>query len=147
MKIVIEGTYTTPNAVFLDNCLRIGRRTYSYEDITDVRSVSAPARLVNGLVQLSTRDGEVLHVTYFLRDTEKMRRAMQILMPFVRKNKEHSASSAFVKTDIVGDHSPAGSSSSVSIADEIRKLAELRDKGDLSQEEFDLLKKKLISER
>ena len=146
MKIVIEGTYTTPNAVFLDNCLRIGRRTYSYEDITDVRSVSAPARLVNGLVQLSLRNGEVLHVTYFLRDTEKMRRAMQTLMPYVRKNKEHSASSAFVKTDIFGDHSPAESSSSVSIADEIRKLAELRDKGDLSQEEFDLLKKKLISE-
>ena len=75
-----------------------------------------------------------------------MRRAMQTLMPYVRKNKEHSASSAFVKTDIFGDHSPAESSSSVSIADEIRKLAELRDKGDLSQEEFDLLKKKLISE-
>ena len=146
MKIVIEGTYTTPNAVFLDNCLRIGRKTYSYEDITDVRSVSAPARLVNGLVQLSTRDGEVLHVTYFLRDTEKMRKAMQTLMPYVRKNREQSVSSAFVETDIFGDHSPAESSHTVSIADEIRKLAELRDKGDLSQEEFELLKKKLISE-
>ena len=145
MKIVIEGTYTTPNAVFMDSCLRIGRKTYSYEDITDVRSVSAPARLVNGLVQLSTRDGEVLHVTYFLRDTEKMRRAMQTLMPYVKKNKEQRASSAFVETDIFGDHSSPGNSHAVSIADEIRKLAELRDKGDLSQEEFDLLKKKLIS--
>ena len=147
MKIVIEGTYTTPNAVFLDNCVRIGRRKqYAYEDITDVRSVSAPARLVNGLVQLSTRSGEVLNVTYFLRDTKKMREAMQAVMPYVRKNKEQQASTAFVETDIFGDHSTSGTGSSVSIADEIRKLAELRDKGDLSQEEFDLLKKKLISE-
>ena len=145
-KITIEGTYTTPNAVFYDSYVKIGRQKYDYEDITDVRSVSAPARLVNGLVQLSLRDGDVLHVTYFLRDVERMRQAMQLIMPYVRKNKEHSASSAFVKTDIFGDHSPAESSSSVSIADEIRKLAELRDKGDLSQEEFDLLKKKLISE-
>ena len=145
-KITIEGTYTTPNAVFYDSYVKIGRQKYDYEDITDVRSVSAPARLVNGLVQLSLRDGDVLHVTYFLRDVERMRQAMQLIMPYVRKNKEHSASSAFVKTDIFGDHSPAESSSSVSIADEIRKLAELRDKGDLSQEEFDLLKKKLINE-
>ena len=118
MKIVIEGTYTTPNAVFLDDCVRIGRKQYAYEDITDVRSVSAPARLVNGLVQLSTRSGEVLNVTYFLRDTKKMRQAMQTVMPYVRKNKEQQASTAFVETDIFGDHSTSatgtGSSKSVS---------------------------------
>ena len=72
-KITIEGTYTTPNAVFHDTFVKIGRSKYPYEEITDVRSVSAPAKLVNGLVQLSLRSGEVLHVTYFLKDTEKMR--------------------------------------------------------------------------
>lgn len=146
MKIVIEGTYTTPNAVFLDDCVRIGRKQYAYEDITDVRSVSAPARLVNGLVQLSTRSGEVLNVTYFLRDTKKMRQAMQTVMPYVRKNKEQQASTAFVETDIFGDHSTSGTGSRVSVADELIKLTRLRDKGELSREEFELLKNKLIED-
>ena len=148
MKIVIEGTYTTPNAVFLDDCVRIGRKQYAYEDITDVRSVSAPARLVNGLVQLSTRSGEVLNVTYFLRDTKKMRQAMQTVMPYVRKNKEQQASTAFVETDIFGDHSisATGTGSRVSVADELIKLTRLRDKGELSREEFELLKNKLIKD-
>lgn len=146
MKIVIEGTYTTPNAVFLDDCVRIGRNKYAYEDITDVRSVSAPARLVNGLVQLCTRSGEVLNVTYFLRDTKKMRQAMQTVMPYVRKNKEQQASTAFVETDIFGDHSAPDNGSRVSVADELIKLTRLRDKGELSREEFELLKKKLIED-
>ena len=46
---------------------------------------------MNGLVQLSMRDGEVLHVTYFLKDVEKMRQAMQLIMPYIRKNKESAA--------------------------------------------------------
>ena len=95
-KITIEGTYTTPNAVFHDTFVKIGRSKYPYEEITDVRSVSAPAKLVNGLVQLSLRSGEVLHVTYFLKDTEKMRQALQIVMPYVRKNKEKVTFSAAV---------------------------------------------------
>ncbi len=146
MKIVIEGTYTTPNAVFLDDCVRIGRKQYAYTDITDIRSVSAPARLVNGLVQMSMRGGEVLNITYFLRDTEKMRQAMQTVMPYVRKNRQQSTPSAFVETDIFGDHSPVGTADRVSVADELMKLSRLRDKGDLSQEEFELLKKKLIDD-
>jgi hypothetical protein len=142
-KITIEGTYTTPNAVFQDSCVKIGRKKYAYEDITDVRSVSAPARLVNGLVQLSMRDGEVLHVTYFLKDTEKMRQAMQLIMPYVRKNKASDAESAFLDSDVFGGHdSPEPASNS--IADEILKLSRLRDRGDISQEEYDLLKARLI---
>jgi hypothetical protein len=142
-KITIEGTYTTPNAVFQDTFVKIGRKKYAYEDITDVRSVSAPARLVNGLVQLSMRDGEVLHVTYFLKDTEKMRQAMQLIMPYVRKNKASDAESAFLESDVFGGpNTPEPVKTSV--ADEILKLAHLRDKGDISQEEYDLLKARLI---
>lgn len=142
-KITIEGTYTTPNAVFQDTSVKIGRKKYAYEDITDVRSVSAPARLVNGLVQLSMRDGEVLHVTYFLKDTEKMRQAMQLIMPYVRKNKASDAESAFLESDVFGGHE-APEPVQNSIADEILKLSRLRDKGDISHEEYDLLKARLI---
>ncbi|MDO5476478.1 MAG: SHOCT domain-containing protein [Eubacteriales bacterium] len=146
MKIVIEGTYTTPNAIFLDDHIKIGREHYSYTDITDVRSVSAPARLVNGLVQFSLRSGQVLHVTYFLKDTEKMRRALKIVMPYVRKNKAEHASSAFLESDLFdkGDETGEGMHS---IADELIKLSRLRDRGDLSDEEFELLKKRLIEEK
>lgn len=142
-KITIEGTYTTPNAVFRDSSVKIGRKTYAYEDITDVRSVSAPARLVNGLVQLSMRSGEVLHVTYFLRDTEKMRQAMQLIMPYIRKNKASDAESAFLESDLFGDHK-SPEAAMPGIADEILKLSHLRDRGDISQEEYDLLKARLI---
>lgn len=142
-KITIEGTYTTPNAVFQDTSVKIGRKKYAYEDITDVRSVSAPARLVNGLVQLSMRDGEVLHVTYFLKDTEKMRQAMQLVMPYVRKNKASDAESAFLESDIFGGPETP-EPLNTSIADEILKLSRLRDRGDISQEEYDLLKARLI---
>ena len=142
-KITIEGTYTTPNAVFQDTSVKIGRKKYAYEDITDVRSVSAPARRVNGLVQLSMRDGEVLHVTCFLKDTEKMRQAMQLIMPYVRKNKASDAESAFLESDVFGGHE-APEPVQNSIADEILKLSRLRDKGDISQEEYDLLKARLI---
>ena len=148
MKITIEGTYTTPNAVFLDDCVKIGRNKYPYEEFTDVRSVSAPARLVNGLVQFSLRNGEVLHVTYFLKDTEKMRRALQLVMPYVRKNKAEHASSAFLESDLFENKAAAGTGSGrVSIADELLKLSRLRDKGDLSPEEFALLKQRLIEEQ
>ena len=142
-KITIEGTYTTPNAVFQDTSVKIGRKKYAYEDITDVRSVSAPARLVNGLVQLSMRDGEVLHVTYFLKDVEKMRQAMQLIMPYIRKNKESDAESAFLDGDVFGGHETP-EPVQTSIADEILKLSRLRDRGDISQEEYDLLKARLI---
>lgn len=142
-KITIEGTYTTPNAVFYDTYVKIGRQKYDYNDITDVRSVSAPARLVNGLVQLSLRDGGVLHVTYFLRDVENMRRAMQLIMPYVRKNKESEAASAFLESDLFEKQTPDGKKE-LSIADEILKLSRLRDQGDISQEEYDLLKARLI---
>ncbi len=133
-KITIEGTYTTPNAVFHDTFVKIGRSKYPYEEITDVRSVSAPAKLVNGLVQLSLRSGEVLHVTYFLKDTEKMRQALQIVMPYVRKNKEAHADSAFLESDLFGSR------------DSLVKLAQLRDKGDISQDEYELLKARLIDQ-
>jgi len=142
-KITIEGTYTTPNAVFYDTYVKIGRQQYAYEDITDVRSVSAPARLVNGLVQLSLRDGEVLHVTYFLRDVERMRQAMQLIMPYVRKNREAAASSAFLESDLFGSRAPEEKKEG-SIADEILKLSRLRDQGDITKEEYDLLKARLI---
>ncbi len=142
-KIIIEGTYTTPNAVFYDTHVKIGRQKYNYDDITDIRSVSAPARLVNGLVQLSLRDGEVLHVTYFLRDVERMREAMQIVMPFVRKNKESDAGSAFLESDLFGKHDKE-QKKEVSIADELLKLSRLRDQGDITKEEYDLLKARLI---
>ena len=144
MKITIEGTYTTPNAVFQDTFVKIGRKIYPYEDITDVRSVSAPAKLVNGLVQLSMRDGEVLHVTYFLRDTKKMRQALQVVMPYVRKNKASSAESAFLESDLFGSRGKQDKKEDFSIADELIKLSRLRDSGDLSQEEFELLKARLI---
>ena len=143
-KIVIEGTYTTPNAVFFEDHLKIGRHTYAYEEITDVRSVSAPARLVNGLVQLSLRGGEVLHVTYFLKDTEKMRQAMKLVMPYVHKNKEGDAPSAFLESDVFGEHGESRTMNSQSIADELMKLSSLKDKGDLSQEEFEMLKQRLL---
>lgn len=142
-KITIEGTYTTPNAVFYDTYVKIGRQKYNYDDITDVRSVSAPARLVNGLVQLSLRSGEVLHVTYFLRDVERMREAMQIVMPYVRRNKASDAGSAFLESDLF-DNPDRQDRRETSIADELLKLASLRDKGDISQEEYDLLKARLI---
>lgn len=142
-KITIEGTYTTPNAVFYDTYVKIGRQKYDYNDITDVRSVSAPARLVNGLVQLSLRDGDVLHVTYFLRDVEKMRRAMQLIMPYVRKNRDSEAGSAFLKSDLFEKQSP-DEKKGHSIADEILKLSRLRDQGDITREEYDLLKARLI---
>jgi hypothetical protein len=143
-KITIEGTYTTPNTVFQDTFVKIGRNKYLYEDITDVRSVSAPARLVNGLVQLSLKNGDVLHVTYFLKDTEKMRQAMQIVMPYVRKNKETNEPSAFLEGDLFGTHEKKEQKESLSIADELLKLSGLRDRGDISQEEYDLLKSSLI---
>lgn len=143
-KITIEGTYTTPNAVFQDTFVKIGRNKYPYEDITDVRSVSAPARLVNGLVQLSLRNGEVLHVTYFLKDTEKMRQALQIVMPYVRKNKQEHADTAFLESDLFGEHGKPSQKEGYSVADELLKLARLRDNGDLSQEEYELLKARLI---
>ena len=142
-KITIEGTYTTPNAVFYDTYVKIGRQKYAYEDITDVRSVSAPARLVNGLVQLSLRDGEVLHVTYFLRDVDRMREAMQLIMPYVRKNRESAAASAFLESDLFDRHDRQ-EKKDLSIADEILKLSRLRDQGDITQEEYDLLKARLI---
>lgn len=142
-KITIEGTYTTPNAVFYDTYVKIGRQKYDYNDITDVRSVSAPARLVNGLVQLSLRDGDVLHVTYFLRDVEKMRRAMQLIMPYVRKNRDSEAGSAFLESDLFEKQSP-DEKKGHSIADEILKLSRLRDQGDITREEYDLLKARLI---
>jgi hypothetical protein len=142
-KITIEGNYTRPNAVFYDTYVKIGRQKYDYDDITDVRSVSAPARLVNGLVQLSLRNGEVLHVTYFLRDVERMREAMQLLMPYVRRNRESEAGSAFLESDLFEKHGRQ-ESKDFSIADEIVKLTHLRDNGDISQEEYDLLKARLI---
>lgn len=148
MKITIEGTYTTPNAVFFDDYVKIGRNKYPYREFTDVRSVSAPARLVNGLVQFSLRNGEVLHVTYFLKDTDKMRRALQTVMPYVRKNKAEHASSAFLESDLFENNTAAGAGTGhISIADELLKLSRLRDKGDLSPEEFDLLKQRLIEEQ
>ena len=143
-KITIEGTYTTPNAVFQDTFVKIGRSKYQYEDITDVRSVSSPARLVNGLVQLSLKNGEVLHVTYFLKDTEKMRQAMQMVMPYVRKNKETHEASAFLESDLFGTRDRKDQKEGLSVADELLKLASLRDRGDISQEEYDLLKSSLI---
>jgi hypothetical protein len=143
-KITIEGTYTTPNAVFQDTFVKIGRSKYQYEDITDVRSVSSPARLVNGLVQLSLKNGEVLHVTYFLKDTEKMRQAMQMVMPYVRKNKETHEASAFLESDLFGTRDQKDQKEGLSVADELLKLASLRDRGDISQEEYDLLKSSLI---
>lgn len=142
-KITIEGTYTRPNAVFYDTYVKIGRQKYDYTDITDVRSVSSPARLVNGLVQLSLRDGSVLHVTYFLRDVENMRRAMQLIMPYVRKNRDSQAVSAFLESDLFEKQSP-DEKKELSIADEILKLSRLRDRGDISEEEFNLLKARLI---
>jgi hypothetical protein len=145
-KITIEGTYTTPNAVFHDTFVKIGRSKYPYEEITDVRSVSAPAKLVNGLVQLSLRSGEVLHVTYFLKDTEKMRHALQIVMPYVRKNKEAHADSAFLESDLFGSRDSKDKSRDFSIADELVKLAQLRDKGDISQDEYELLTARLIDQ-
>ena len=143
-KITIEGTYTTPNAVFQDTFVKIGRSKYQYEDITDVRSVSSPARLVNGLVQLSLKNGEVLHVTYFLKDTEKMRQAMQMVMPYVHKNKETHEASAFLESDLFGTRDQKDQKEGLSVADELLKLASLRDRGDISQEEYDLLKSSLI---
>ena len=145
MKLVIEGNYTSPNAIFLDDCVRIGRNSYPYSEITDVRSVSAPARLVNGLVQFSLSSGEVLHVTYFLKDMKKMRQALQTVMPYVCKNKAEHASSAFLESDLF-DHERDGShkSGTVSIADELMKLSRLHEEGSLTDEEFTLLKRRIL---
>ena len=145
MKLVIEGNYTSPNAIFLDDCVRIGRNRYPYTEITDVRSVSAPARLVNGLVQFSLRSGEVLHVTYFLKDTEKMRKALQTVMPYVRKNSAEHASSAFLESDLF-DHGAEIShkNETASVADELIKLSRLHESGSLTDEEFALLKHRII---
>lgn len=147
MKLVIEGNYTSPNAIFLDDRVRLGRNSYPYSEITDVRSVSAPARLVNGLVQFSLRSGEVLHVTYFLKDTEKMRKALQAVMPYVRKNKAEHASSAFLESDLFdrgADHS--GKEGAVSVVDELTRLSRLHDSGSLTDEEFTLLKRRIIED-
>ena len=72
-----------------------------------------------------------------------MREAMQLIMPYVRKNRESAAASAFLESDLFDKHDQQ-EKKDLSIADEILKLSRLRDQGDITQEEYDLLKARLI---
>ena len=74
------------------------------------------------------------------------RQALQIVMPYVRKNKEAHADSAFLESDLFGSRDSKDKSRDFSIADELVKLAQLRDKGDISQDEYELLKARLIDQ-